>query len=365
MSKLVISGYYGFGNAGDEAMLAAILEAILDVIPNAEITVISGNPKDTMDKHGVKAISRLSPLPIIKALKGCDLLISGGGSLLQDVTSDRSLYYYLSIIRMAKWFNRPVMLYAQGIGPLLRERAKKAVAKVLNNVDLITVRDDISKQALLDLNIKTPIYVTADAVLSMHPVDSSIGKRLLSQYDLKGVRPKIGVAIREWKQEQQYHKNLAVALDRLSQECNADIIFIPMQHPQDTNESYKVASQMEHKPIVLNRAYTTAELFALTGSMDVLIGVRLHALVFASLMEKPVVGISYDPKIDSFLEMIGKRPMGTLSTLDSDALYEEVKRLLYDKYVHEGTLKRIRKLREESLRNAHMALDLLKQNSVK
>lgn len=124
-SKLVISGYYGFGNAGDEAMLAAILEAILDVIPNAEITVISGNPKDTMDKHGVKAISRLSPLPIIKALKGCDLLISGGGSLLQDVTSDRSLYYYLSIIRMAKWFNRPVMLYAQGIGPLLRERAKK------------------------------------------------------------------------------------------------------------------------------------------------------------------------------------------------------------------------------------------------
>ena len=93
MSRLVISGYYGFGNAGDEAMLAAILEAILEVVPEADITVISGNPRHTAEKHGVKAVGRFDVTGIFNAIKRCDLLISGGGSLLQDVTSNRSLDY--------------------------------------------------------------------------------------------------------------------------------------------------------------------------------------------------------------------------------------------------------------------------------
>lgn len=101
MTRLVISGYYGFGNAGDEAMLAAILEAILEVVPDADITVISGNPGHTAANHGVKAIGRFDMFGILNAIGRCDLLISGGGSLLQDVTSKRSLYYYLSIITLA------------------------------------------------------------------------------------------------------------------------------------------------------------------------------------------------------------------------------------------------------------------------
>lgn len=117
MSRLVISGYYGFGNAGDEAMLAAILEAILEVVPEADITVISGNPRHTAEKHGVKAVGRFDVTGIFNAIKRCDLLISGGGSLLQDVTSNRSLYYYLSIISLANMLGKKVMLYAQGMGP--------------------------------------------------------------------------------------------------------------------------------------------------------------------------------------------------------------------------------------------------------
>lgn len=360
MSKLVISGYYGFGNAGDEAMLAAILEAILEVIPTAEITVISGNPKDTMRKHGVNAVPRLSPMPVYNAIKNCDMLISGGGSLLQDVTSDRSLYYYLSIIRLAAMFNKKIMLYAQGIGPLRREMAKKSVGKVLNLVDLITVRDEISRNELLELGVKKPpIHVTADAVLSMHPVDFSIGKRLLKEYDLKGVNPKIGVSLRAWKNETAYRSDMARALDMLYEECNGNIIFIPMQHPTDTNEAYEVAKLMKNKPIILEKTYTTTELLALTGSMDLLIGVRLHALVFASLMEKPVIGISYDPKIDNFLHMIGKTSIGTLMALDSEMVAKEGTRLLCEADANNKTLERIRKLREESLRNAHFVFSLL------
>lgn len=118
MSDIVVSGYYGFANAGDEAMLAAMIEALTDIEPAIKITVISGNPEDTRQRHGVAAVYRLNYPEIARVLAKSQLLISGGGSLLQDVTSERSLYYYLSIMMLAKKLGKPVMLYAQGIGPV-------------------------------------------------------------------------------------------------------------------------------------------------------------------------------------------------------------------------------------------------------
>ena len=101
MSNIVISGYYGFGNAGDEAMLNAIVDSIRDIEPTANITVISGNPSETSKKHNLQAVGTFAMFPIMSALMKADLLISGGGSLLQDATSIRNTYYYLSIMSMA------------------------------------------------------------------------------------------------------------------------------------------------------------------------------------------------------------------------------------------------------------------------
>ena len=122
MSKIVISGYYGFNNAGDEALLTAILAALRAVEPTVDITVISGNPGNTIAKHQVKSLYRFAAVRLLRAIREADLVISGGGSLLQDVTSKRSLAYYLSVIAAAKWKRKKVMLFAQGIGPI-RSRA--------------------------------------------------------------------------------------------------------------------------------------------------------------------------------------------------------------------------------------------------
>ena len=110
MSEIAISGYYGFSNAGDEAMLAAMIEVIGDLAPEAIITVISGNPDDTRRRHGVQAVHRLDVPAVMRLLKRSKLLISGGGSLLQDVTSERSLYYYLGVMWLARRMGTPVML---------------------------------------------------------------------------------------------------------------------------------------------------------------------------------------------------------------------------------------------------------------
>ena len=144
MSKILISGYYGFANAGDEAMLTAIIESLRQVEKNVELTVLSGNPEDTAAKHQVCSVYRFNPLGIIRAMKDSELIISGGGSLLQDVTSKRSLLYYLSIIGLGKFFGKKVMLFAQGIGPIRAKWARKLTSLVCNEADLITVRDSES-----------------------------------------------------------------------------------------------------------------------------------------------------------------------------------------------------------------------------
>lgn len=141
MSRIVISGYYGFANAGDEAMLAAIIKALRSTEDALELTVISGNPQVTAAQYGVTSIHRFNPLEIISSLRGCDLLLSGGGSLLQDVTSKRSLLYYLSILGLGLLLGKKVMLFAQGIGPIHSGLLRKLTKVVCSHVNLITVRD--------------------------------------------------------------------------------------------------------------------------------------------------------------------------------------------------------------------------------
>ena len=182
MSSIVVSGYYGFRNAGDEAMLAAMIEVLSDLDPKLNITVISANPEDTKRRHGVHAVYWLNYWQIAKVIRKSDLVISGGGSLLQDVTSVRSIYYYMSILFLAKMLGKPTMLYAQGIGPICGSFARKAMRWLGNKIDLITVRDEGSLEELDNLGVKkTPIRVTADPVLGIHPVDRQIGRKIFAQ----------------------------------------------------------------------------------------------------------------------------------------------------------------------------------------
>lgn len=104
--NIIISGYYGFNNAGDEAMLSAILNALRTAFSDPQITVISGNPEITAHTFHVHAISRFGMKDIIRSIIHSDLLISGGGSLLQDVTSWKSMVYYLSIIIIGVLFRK-------------------------------------------------------------------------------------------------------------------------------------------------------------------------------------------------------------------------------------------------------------------
>ena len=362
MNKLVISGYYGFGNAGDEAMLSAMVGALRALDPQVQITVLSGNPEDTRKRHEVFSVHRLNVWGIARAIGDSDLLISGGGSLLQDVTSGRSIFYYLGIMQLACWLGRPIMLYAQGIGPIRSRMARAFMKHIGNCIAGGTVRDEGSLTELAGLGVIKPVVtVTADPVLALDPVPAEIGRAILEQLDLPGEGPLIGFSVREWQDQEHYKNVFAAVADRLVAETGARIVFIPMQWPDDVQVARSVAARMKQPHGVIERKCDTSELLSVVRNLDLLVGVRLHALIFAAVTERPFVGVSYDPKIDRFLETFGECHAGTLDELAAEVLMERILLTKSDASAVIRRRERLAELREQAIGNARCAMGILTQ----
>ena len=362
MKNILISGYYGSKNGGDEAMLAAILQTLRELDGELNFTVISLNPEYTKKRHNVDAVAWLNVWAIVKKILSADLLISGGGSLLQNVTSRRSLYYYLGIIFLAKIFGKKIMLYAQGIGPIRGTLAHKLMNWIVNRVDLITVRDKGSLEELKRLQITKPkIFCTADPVLAIKPVSLEVGKKILERHKLENSGEKfIGVSVRRWMHWESCRSNLTKALDKLVEELGVKIIFLPMQFPEDVKAAKLTAELMEKNSTVIDEELSTAEILSLVGCMDILISIRLHALIFAGVMGAPMLGISYDPKIERFLDSIGEKPLGTLADVTAEKIFEGVKEKISagKNFSYDAQLKNLNEL---AVTNARLAVDLLNE----
>jgi polysaccharide pyruvyl transferase CsaB len=364
MTEILVSGYYGFKNAGDEAILAGMIRAVRELDSDAAFTVISGKAAWTRSLHGVSAVSRGDFRAIWRAMGRADLFISGGGTLLQDVTSSKSLPYYLGLVAMAKLRFKPVMFYAQGAGPVIRAHSKLMIPIVVNGVNLITVRDPESAHTLRHLGVvRPPVHVTADPALALGPSDPEWGATLLREAGADLTRPLIGVSVRPWKQgEQPMEPGLAKALDQLAGETGAQVVFIPMYQPADVGAAAAVTRLMERPAILAQGDYTHEHLRAMIARCDLLVGMRYHALVFAAMNTVPVVGISYDPKNDSFLRQIGEQAAATTERLDAGPVLEAGRRAWTEGAdIRERIRQKMAELTPLSRRNAQFALDLLKR----
>lgn len=359
MSKILISGYYGFSNAGDEAMLTAIVTSLQQAKPDLDITVLSGHPDDTALKHHVKAIHRFAFLKIIIAMAKTDLLLSGGGSLLQDVTSSRSLFYYLSILLLAKLFGKKIMLFAQGIGPIRSSFARKITKYVCKQANLITVRDDGSLEELKSMGFQDKeVLVTSDAVFSLKPADKELGRKILSGYNL-GAKPIIGFALRQWQGQARFVEEFAKAAEQLRDKYKAQIVFLPLQFPADKDLSAQVIAKMQDSKdtIILDNRFSTEEYMAIISNVSLLIGMRLHALVFGALANVPFIAISYDPKVDRFVAGMAGSVLDTIDKVTAEEMLVATEELRLHPPVQGAA--QILKLREEARRNIARAIELL------
>lgn len=325
MTEIVISGYYGFGNAGDEAMLEATLRGLRRRLDEGEtkITVVSGRSDQVRAAHGVEALDRLDLLGIGRALGRADLFLSGGGTLLQDRTSFRNLAYHLMLFEMARRAGSRTMIYAQGVGPVRTLLGRTLASRVLRGLDAITVRDPASAEALRTLGVTDPpAEVTADPAFALEPCRPERTQEILrdERLDTAG-RPLLALAPRGLRHRELEAKGLAALADWTIRRLKARPLILPMQYPNDLVSCDMILAHMrepEGASVVRGRL-KPAEIMGLLGQCELVVGVRLHALIFAAAVGTPLAGVEYDPKVGYFLSRLGFRPLARLENLGSGA----------------------------------------------
>lgn len=388
--RVVVSGYYGFRNLGDEAVLLAMLDALKKQWAQRQkkrpegpggdlkVTVLSHDSAQTKRLYGVEAVNRWQLKEIYRALRGADLLISGGGSLLQDVTGIKSLLYYLGVVWLAVKLKKPVVFYAQGIGPVRTALGQFLVRKVANRARLIIVRDEQSAKDLQRMGVdRPPVHVTVDAALGLpcQNVDHRAGREILSRYGILSADPGqfspapgsrspasriAGISMRSWPGfSKKGRQAVAQVADWLAGR-GWQVVFLPFHYPDDVAACRDVATLMKKPALVLENSFTVEEMISLIKCLDLLIGMRLHALILAAVLNVPLVGISYDPKIERFLSQLDLEPAAQISNLDFTRLNAAVEEVLNDP---EGFRQKLREkivpLQELARKSAVLTLDVI------
>lgn len=365
MKRLLISGYYGFNNAGDEAVLLAILQTLRAKYPEWQPVVLSADPAATARLYGVEAYHRWRWREVLREVSKCAAFISGGGSLLQDVTGRASLFYYLGLIWLAKLCGKPVFIYAQGIGPLLHRDSRLLVRTTLRRVDGVAVRDEDSARYLATLGLGRPVEVTADPVFALNPhalADPGSAGELLRRVGLdRSTEPLALINLRElpsrYQDRQSGLEQAAKALVSHLTTLGWRVLLLPLHWPHDLAFCRRVEPAS-----VLDTALPLPAILGLFSLADLVVGMRLHALIFAALFHRPLVGLIYDPKVAAFLKQVNAPGLG-LEDLTPEGLVANVMAAWKKRHQWQEDLPGLlAPLRERAAATADLLYNLLERN---
>ena len=361
--NVVMSGYYGFSNTGDDAILESVCQGVRAVSDEVELTVLSKDPELTRKQYGLNAVPRFNFLKVIAALKKSDLLLSGGGSLLQDTTSTRSLVYYLSVMYLARILGKPVMLYANGIGPVRKAGNRSWVRKAVEQAAAVTLRDHSSARELREMGVKRDdLMVTADPVFRLDSAGEEEARKLLSAAGLPEGKDFVAVSVRDWAAAEKFPADLAALCDHLRRKYGMEVLFLLMQPAVDRGMTEAVRKEMQEPSYVLDVPTTPREMMAVLGQAKLCLAMRLHTLIFAARMAVPTLGLVYDPKVASFLEELELPSAGDVERFDAKTAISAADALMGD---YDSVLARLReqsaRMEKATRENENLLLELLKK----
>jgi polysaccharide pyruvyl transferase CsaB len=317
---ILIAGSYGMGNTGDEAILAAILDQLRARVPNAIIQVVAGDVQYIRAQFSVETVPWDDWSAIVQAVKRSDLIIQGGGglffdywgfdpkSLLQNTAPDLAHFGGFSLL--AGLFHKPFMLYACGVGPLFTDEGREMVRLVFSLAHCATVRDAESKALLEEIGMDgARVLVTADPAFSLQMADPQRVDAILAQSQINPGLPLICVAPRPWEfgiSQSTWEKQLAQNLALFASKKAAQILLIPFHKGYDDATIQRIQAQLPADTVrVLGNGYSVSEIASVIGRSNLLVGMRLHSLLFAILTGTPAVALAYDPKVRNLARRIG------------------------------------------------------------
>jgi polysaccharide pyruvyl transferase CsaB len=318
--SLLIAGYYGFGNAGDEAILAAMLGELRALRPGLDLVVASGDPAATAARHGVRAVPRDDLPAVIAAIRESDLVILGGGGLFQDywqvpaesflTARQGGLLTYAAFPVLAALLGRPSMLYAVGVGPLATEEGRALTRAAFTLCSHATVRDPASLDLLREIGLSRPVELVADPAFLLAPVEGAALDALLAEIGVAPGEPLTGVALRPWARgadPEVWEGEIRKSLDLHLAETPGRLLFLPFQPDEDLAVGRRVAAALAspERALVVARPLMPAELAGLLGRCHRVLAMRFHAALLALASGVPVAGLAYDPKVTSLLAGAG------------------------------------------------------------
>ncbi len=302
--RALLSGYYGKGNGGDEALLATLLQMLP---PSVTPVVLSGNPLVTQQHYGVEAFPRMQLLSVVQTLRSCDALIWGGGSLIQDATSAVSPFYYGIIMATAQKMGLKTIAWGQGIGPVKRRSTRWLARQCFAGCTQVSVRDRVSAGLLSQWNIPH--------ILAPDPVWALASKPVPELEDLP--TPRVAITLRNHPQlTVERLNNLVQALVDFQQATGTFIILLPFQQSQDLAIAQIMQSALQDNSQIISLE-DPQMLKGVFRGVDMAIGMRLHSLIMGASEGCPCFALSYDPKVNRMMEDLDM-PGWDLDTLPED-----------------------------------------------
>ena len=358
---VVICGAYGRGNAGDDAILEAILQEMRAIDPDMPITVLTKDPKATRLTYRVRTAGRMDVLTWKKAMRHAALYINGGGSLIQDVTSRRSLWFYLHNIQAAHKAGCKVQMYGCGIGPVLREQHRQLAARVLNaSVDVITLREPDSLKELQSMGVTKPeILLTADPALTLPAANSDEIDSVLLR---SGIPPRgnyLCFALRNWKGFEEKAPLFGQAAQYAYETYGLTPVFAAVEKHLDPVAGRLAAAGLKIPHYFLDDAGSAGTIIGALSRMQAVVSMRLHALIFAAGQGIPLAGVVYDPKVSAFLRYIGQENFQDLSSLTLERLKAMIDQAVGAPVSPEAQAAAVQKLRQTEQVNMETARRLL------
>ena len=388
MTNVLISGYYGIGNMGDEAILSGIINALSEQLEDPSFSAITSDPEDTRRLHNItpvyqsfqkgipaflrNQVTQGELLKVNKAISDCDVFMLGGGEQLQDLKI-HYLPILLSLVHLAQKKGKKTVIYGIGAGPIETKLGKRLCRKVLGKADLVTVRDDKSKSALEGCGL-TNVIKTVDPAFGIEIPDGASLKSMRSEMGLPEGKKVISATSHSRLYDDDMYrrtkgagidldlrrKKLAEAYDHLIDSSDLDLFFVPTVGADSTGFK-AVKGHMKrggNARLMDHRSDYRYVMAALSGS-EALIGMRLHSMILASQLGIPFTPVSYSSKVRSFLDMLGLNDL----YLDTEDIEEDdFKERLLENYskVRDNRAGQSRNLLEHSERLRKKASDSAK-----
>lgn len=348
-NKICILAFIGSENTGDEAILYSIISKIKN--PQNLIRIFSSNSKktktlleDLYDKN-LEIINIRNHKKVIRKIVESDILICGGGGIIQDQTSFYNLPFFLFRVLFAKMLRKKIVFYGIGVGPLYSKFSKILTKFVLNQSEVITVRDKESKKTLIDCGVKSNLVkVTADPAVSLGKISKKDAQSLLRKQGINLNKKIMVICLRQWfaiyrlipvklvkkfniqtkKDKLKYEyfiKEISDFLEYCENKLKFQLVFLPFWKERDNKVHKKVSKLIKNKDniFILEKYYNPLEIKGIISTADFILGMRLHSIIFASTEKRNFLAINYSPKVKNYLDLL----ITSASTLENSHVDSE------------------------------------------